>query len=126
MAPPSPFVCLTFCVPDLCVPASLQHWYEAVGSGMVNPFLHTYSEYALDKPLIIGEFSQCCSGPLELDEAHGRSERHASQDASQREHVPAAAAVAAEATAMTTTMAMEAFSSFFLLFLSFFFFNFFL
>jgi hypothetical protein len=40
------------------------HWYEAVGSGAVDPFAHTYAEYKLSKPLLIGEFSQCCSGPL--------------------------------------------------------------
>ena len=37
------------------------HWYHAVGEGIVDPFGHVYSDYGLDKPLVIGEFSQCCS-----------------------------------------------------------------
>ena len=37
------------------------HWYHAVGSGIVDPFTHAYADYALSKPLLIGEFSQCCS-----------------------------------------------------------------
>ena len=34
------------------------HWYDAVGHGMVNPFQHTYTDYHLSKPLLVGEFSQ--------------------------------------------------------------------
>ena len=63
------------------------HWYEAVGSGMVNPFLHSYGEYGLDKPLIIGEFSQCCSGPLM--EAHGGTQEESAVEHSSASSVGA-------------------------------------